>query len=59
MTEKNSPEAARKNSISQQTGKKPYLKPDFRFEKAFETLALSCGKMPSTTFQCRTSSKNS
>jgi len=27
-------------------GKKPYEKPAFRFERVFETMALSCGKMP-------------
>jgi hypothetical protein len=26
--------------------KKPYEKPSFRFEKVFETSALSCGKTP-------------
>jgi hypothetical protein len=25
--------------------KKPYQKPSFRYEKVFETLALSCGKV--------------
>ena len=25
--------------------KKPYQKPSFRFERVFETMALSCGKL--------------
>ncbi|MFZ0734006.1 MAG: hypothetical protein WAM79_16920 [Candidatus Sulfotelmatobacter sp.] len=29
----------------QTTGKKPYEKPSFRFEKVFVTTALSCGKI--------------
>lgn len=38
--------------------KKPYVKPEFRFEKVFVTTALSCGKT-STEGQCRTVSKSS
>ena len=26
-------------------GKKPYQKPEFRYERVFETMALSCGKV--------------
>jgi hypothetical protein len=33
-------------------GKKPYRKPEFRFERAFETMALSCGKMNPNLRQC-------
>jgi hypothetical protein len=33
--------------------KKPYQKPAFRHEKIFETMALSCGKVQPTNFQCR------
>jgi len=32
--------------------KKPYEKPEFRFEQVFVTTALSCGKT-GTMFQCR------
>jgi hypothetical protein len=32
--------------------KKPYLKPEFRFEWAFETMALSCGKIRGTQGLC-------
>ena len=40
--------------------KKPYKKPSFRFEKMFETMALSCGKTrDSTQQQCKTNTKNS
>jgi len=35
--------------------KKPYRKPEFVYERAFETLALSCGKLGSTTGQCKLS----
>ena len=36
-----------------QIEKKPYTKPTYRFEKVFETMALSCGKVSATEFQCR------
>lgn len=39
--------------------KKPYQKPEFRHEKVFETMALSCGKVSPTEFQCRFNRKNS
>jgi hypothetical protein len=34
-------------------GRKPYQKPAFRFERVFETMALSCGKVNTTQLQCR------
>jgi hypothetical protein len=39
--------------------KKPYLKPTFRFERVFETQALSCGKVGGTSTQCKLNRKNS
>jgi len=33
--------------------KRPYLKPAFRHEKVFETMALACGKISPTQGQCR------
>ena len=32
--------------------KKPYVKPAFRFERVFETRALSCGKQADTQQSC-------
>jgi hypothetical protein len=32
--------------------KKPYVKPEFRYEKVFETMALSCGKVWGTQGAC-------
>jgi hypothetical protein len=37
----------------QQLGKKAYKKPEFRFEKVFETMALACGKIAITQQNCR------
>jgi hypothetical protein len=45
-------------SESSDTPKKPYLKPAFRHEQVFETMALACGKV-STQLQCRSNRKNS
>jgi hypothetical protein len=33
--------------------KKPYQEPTFRHERAFETMALACGKIDPTNFECR------
>jgi hypothetical protein len=32
--------------------RKPYLKPTFRFERVFETSALTCGKVDTTEGNC-------
>jgi hypothetical protein len=39
--------------------KKVYQKPALRYERVFETLALSCGKIGSSTAQCQFSRKTS
>ncbi len=33
--------------------RRPYQKPAFRYERVFETMALACGKLSPTQFQCR------
>lgn len=59
MDEKNGKADDHKSKDVQPTRKKPYQKPSFRFEKVFETMALSCGKIGPTQFQCRFNRKNS
>ena len=44
---------------NRETAKKPYVKPAFRHERVFETMALACGKINPTQGQCRTNRKNS
>ncbi|HEX8815250.1 MAG TPA: hypothetical protein VF753_07105 [Terriglobales bacterium] len=39
--------------------KKKYEKPSFRFERVFETMALTCGKVGAVQFQCRFNRKTS
>jgi hypothetical protein len=40
-------------------GKKLYQKPAFRYERVFETQALSCGKIVATTGLCQVQQKSS
>lgn len=40
-------------------GKKPYQKPARRRERVFETTALSCGKVQTTTASCHANRKTS
>lgn len=37
---------------STQKQKKPYVKPSFRCEQVFETMAVACGKNNATEVQC-------
>ena len=39
--------------------KRPYRKPEVRFEKVFEVMALVCGKVHHTQLSCRSSRKAS
>ena len=41
------------------TGKKPYEKPSFQYERVFVTTALSCGKILGLSQNCNNSPKNS
>jgi hypothetical protein len=47
------------DKVSSPKGKRRYEKPSFKFEKVFETQALSCGKISITLQQCRLNRKNS
>jgi len=55
-----------KDSIEEKSGdgkpdekKRPYQKPAFRYERVFERMALSCGKVLVTQFTCSTNRKTS
>ena len=48
-----------KRATSKNSTKKTYSKPAFRFERVFETQALSCGKVASHGTICKTFSKSS
>lgn len=41
----------------EQTKKKPYVKPAFRYEQVFVTSALTCGKVSATQSSCRLNRK--
>jgi len=53
MDHENKIPAAVDESESHRAVKKPYQEPAFRFERVFETMALACGKIQATTFECR------
>jgi len=59
MTDTRIPEDRQQQKNGKIKGKKPYRKPAFRHERVFETAALSCGKISSTTFGCISSRKTS
>jgi hypothetical protein len=59
MSEKDANADEQKVSDSLRAPKKPYQKPEFRYERVFETMALSCGKVSPTEFQCRFNRKSS
>ena len=44
---------------SQGAAKRPYVKPAFRHEPVFETMALACGKAESTQAACKAVRKSS
>ena len=44
---------------TQPARKREYLKPAFRHETVFETMALSCGKIAGTQQACRANRKTS
>jgi hypothetical protein len=46
-------------STPQKQVKKTYAKPAFRFERVFETQALSCGKVASHGTACKLNPKSS
>ena len=43
----------------ERTTKKPYQKPAVRYERVFETSALSCGKVQTTQYGCHQNRKTS
>ena len=59
MTDNRAPREKRQQPANAGKEKKLYQKPAFRYERVFETLALSCGKIGSTTAQCQFSRKTS
>jgi hypothetical protein len=55
----NQQEPSKKTEPAIASNKKPYQKPEFRYEKVFETMALACGKVSSLQGGCRFNRKNS
>ncbi|HVO82385.1 MAG TPA: hypothetical protein VMT28_16765 [Terriglobales bacterium] len=59
MTQKKRPSGGENSAPREAPGKKPYRKPEFRYERVFETLALACGKISGNQQQCRFNRKTS
>ena len=59
MSEPDSHDKAASELEVERTAKKPYRKPEFRFERVFETRALTCGKVQQTQSSCAHNRKNS
>jgi hypothetical protein len=58
----NQPEEMNRRSAAPDTErspKKPYTKPAVRYEKVFETSALTCGKVQTTQAGCHSNRKTS
>ncbi len=55
MTKDNQPDFCNRESGL----KKPYVKPSFKHEQIFETMALACGKVQTTQAPCAHNRKNS
>jgi hypothetical protein len=53
------PEATCNHHAGSGVSKRPYVKPGFRREQVFETMALACGKINATQSQCRGNRKAS
>ncbi len=49
----------RNGSEAQRAAKKSYHKPTVRYERVFETQALTCGKVQTTQSACHSNRKNS
>jgi hypothetical protein len=43
---------ADENKAEEAKPKKAYIKPEFRYERVFETMALQCGKIAGTGGSC-------
>ena len=59
MANGNPVEPEDKRRTQKKQAKKQYVQPAFRFERVFETQALSCGKIGGTSTQCKLNRKTS
>ena len=60
MTEHNHIHSSTADQQGSRQPKQPYVRPSFRWESlAFETMALSCGKISNSQGSCHSNTKNS
>jgi hypothetical protein len=59
MSQTDDTNRAHRGAAPEQPAKKPYHKPEVRYEKVFETRALLCGKVQTTQGNCAHRRQNS
>ena len=59
MTDDPAPRTKQQHLDNAGKTKKLYQKPAFRYERVFETLALTCGKISGTSANCNNQRKTS
>lgn len=59
MSQSEEPNRLWNGSRAQRSAKKPYRKPAVRYERVFETQALTCGKVQTTQSACHSNRKTS
>jgi hypothetical protein len=59
MTDNPTPIEKQERAAETLKDKKEYKKPAFRYERVFETAALTCGKIVGTSALCNSSRKTS
>lgn len=57
MNQSNEADRIQNGAPGERPAKKPYHKPEVRYEKVFETQALTCGKVQSTQASCHSNRK--
>jgi hypothetical protein len=57
MSEQDKSEEQKESAAEKPKQKRPYKKPTFRYERVFETNALSCGKIGIVQQSCRNNNK--
>jgi hypothetical protein len=59
MTDNRPPENRQKLTSKAAKERRPYQRPSFRYERVFETTALSCGKLVGSSGSCISQHKTS
>ena len=58
MIDPESEKLGQRSDVGAKPKKRPYQKPSFKWERVFETSALTCGKVGTTTPECKFNRKS-